>query len=52
MATILNEDFTSIGTKLADKIKSTFQSKQHPPSTNLPSKLIKQLDLIKSVPSS
>ena len=37
MATILNEYFTSIGSKLADKIKSTLQSKPHPPLTNLPS---------------
>ena len=36
MATILNEYFTSIGTKLADNIKSTLQSNQHPPSTELP----------------
>ena len=36
IATILNEYFTSIGTKLADKIKSTFQPKQSPPGTDLP----------------
>ena len=36
IATILNEYFTSIGTKLADKIKSTFQPKQSPPATDLP----------------
>ena len=37
IATILNEYFTPIGTKLADKIKSTFhQPKQPPPATDLP----------------
>ena len=36
IASILNEYFTSIGTKLADTIKSIFQCKQYPPSTSLP----------------
>ena len=36
IATVLNEYFTLIGTKLADKIKSTFQPKPLQPSSNLP----------------
>ena len=35
IASILNEYFTSIGSKLANKIRSTFQPKQLPPSTDL-----------------
>ncbi len=31
IATILNDYFTSIGTKLADKIRSTFSPKAPPP---------------------
>ena len=36
IATILNEYFTSIGTKLADKIKNTFRPRSPPPATDLP----------------
>ena len=36
IATILNEYFTSIGTKLADKIKNTFRPRNPPPATDLP----------------
>ena len=36
IAAILNDYFTSTATKLADKIKSTYQPKQPPPATDLP----------------
>ena len=36
IATTLNEYFTSIGTKLADKIKNTFRTRNPSPATDLP----------------